>query len=490
MKKEQVVYLCQQCGFASPRWAGKCPDCQAWNTLQEELIARPSPRVSGRVRSGLTGGESPAPLTALPVSPRERMATFPEADRVLGGGIVRGSVILLAGSPGVGKSTLLLQVAGSVAQQSGKVLYVTGEESIEQTKLRADRLEIQTPDLFLLHEIHLEEVEEHARALQPCLLVVDSIQTLYLDSLSSSPGSVTQVRECAGRLQRFAKETGTAVILVGHVTKDGGVAGPMVLEHVVDAVLYLEGEGQERGLSSGQSLFRILRGMKNRFGPTHEIGVFQMEGGGLREVSDVSAQFLLERTIQRPGAVIVPLMEGNRPLLVELQSLVSRSYYGIPKRSVTGVDFNRLSLILAVLEKRGGINLGQCDVFVNAVGALRIKEPAADLGMALATFSSFREFLFRPGWVALGEVGLGGEIRPVPFLEQRLKEAASLGFSGALVPRASLKQTGLNVSLEVRAVGEIREALEFVAQGKERFKGRLSDRVTCDSPEDSSEERR
>ena len=398
------------------------------------------------------------PLRLAEVSPggAERVKTgIAELDRVLGGGVVAGSLVLIGGDPGIGKSTLVLQASQALAGAAGPVLYVSGEESAAQVKLRADRLGIGAPDLFILAETALEQIEAQTATLGPRALVVDSIQTVYLGDLESAPGSVSQVRECGGRLMTLAKTRGIAVFLVGHVTKEGALAGPRVLEHLVDTVLYFEGERH--------ATYRVLRAVKNRFGSTNEIGVFEMTDRGLLEVANPSAVFLAERPRGAPGSVIVAALEGTRPVLLEVQALVTPAHFGTPRRTVLGADYNRVCLLLAILEKRAGFPLQSQDVFVNVAGGARCQEPAADLGIAVAAASSFAERALPPDVVLLGEVGLTGEVRAIGGLEPRLREAAALGFASAIVPRSSVV-AGARYPLTVNGAATLEEAIGLVVR--------------------------
>ncbi len=413
----KIRYNCQECGHQSTRWFGRCPGCGAWNSLVEEIN-----QPAGAAATAGTGGQLPLPVTEVPALAEDRFPTeLAELDRVLGGGIVPGSLILVGGDPGIGKSTLMLQAAHQLSRRL-QVLYVSGEESARQVRLRADRLGALSPGLLLLCETDLDAVESQLRCLAPPVAIIDSIQTMYKAGIPSAPGSVGQVRECAAQLMRLAKTTGISIFLVGHVTKEGTLAGPRVLEHMVDTVLYMEGDRRQ--------FFRVLRGMKNRFGSTHEIGVFEMSGKGLVEVANPSALFLIQRSRPDvPGSVIVAALEGTRPLLVEIQALVSPTGYGVPRRMTAGVDYNRVALIAAVLEKRMGLNLGSQDLYVNAVGGVKLDEPAVDLAIACALVSSFRDVPVDPVLACAGEVGLTGELRPVTGAEKRIKEAFKMGFS-------------------------------------------------------------
>jgi DNA repair protein RadA/Sms len=420
------VFLCGACGNESPKWFGRCPHCGEWNTAVEE-----TPRAKAQTADRSYGAPAAAPTRIRDIETtgeERRRSRIGELDRVLGGGLVPGSLVLIGGDPGIGKSTLALQLAVSLASEGNPVLYVSGEESPRQAKMRAERIALRggVEHLWLQSEIDLEAIVAEVERLSPTLLVVDSIQTLFLSSLAAAPGSVTQVRECGLRLLRLAKERALPIILIGHVTKDGSVAGPRTLEHMVDAVLYLEGDGHHE--------YRILSAAKNRFGSTNEIGVFEMRGDGLAEVENPSERLLRDRGRSVPGSAVVASIEGTRPLLVEVQALVAPTHFANPQRVAQGVDPRRLAVVIAVLEKRAGLSLAGADVFVNVAGGIRLEEPAADLGLSLALASSFRDLPLAPDLVAIGEVGLGGELRPVPHLERRLEEAMRLGFRTAVIP--------------------------------------------------------
>lgn len=422
MAKKNTMFLCNNCGYESVRWMGRCPSCREWNSMEEF-------RLSGDKDQPRAQAKDPVSITEVEAAPGLRQeTTISELDRVLGGGIIPGSLILIGGEPGIGKSTLLLQAANSLAG-AGKVLYVTGEESVQQVSLRARRLEALHPSILLLAEHSLDVVEDAIRRHLPPIVIVDSVQTVFSDTLTSSPGTVSQIRECTARLMRIAKQSGSSILLVGHVTKDGGIAGPKTLEHMVDCVLYFEGDRHH--------VFRLLRCVKNRFGSTNEIGVFLMTSTGLKGVDNPSQLFLSQTESNQPGSLVSATMEGSRPLLVEIQALVSSSGFATPRRMADGLDYNRLALLLAVLEKRGGLHLQGQDVYVNVVGGVQINEPAVDLAVVLAAASAFRERKLLPGLIAVGEVGLTGEIRPVSRLEHRLQEAAKLGFTNAIVPKMS-----------------------------------------------------
>lgn len=426
MAKLKTRFICQSCGGEQPRWLGKCPECDAWNALVEEAVGpvpAPTPRASRLGR--------PVSITEVPTDAEERMPTgFPELDRVLGGGIVPGSLVLMGGEPGIGKSTLLLQVADSLARTGRQVLYLSGEESARQIRTRAQRLGALHPGIRILAETDLDLLSGAIQAEKPDWAVIDSIQAIQDPDLGSAAGSVSQVRGATSVLMRLAKEQGIALCIVGHVTKEGTLAGPRVLEHMVDTVLHFEGERFKS--------YRLIRAVKNRYGSTHEVGIFEMAAGGLREVSNPSALFLAERDSEATGSVVVPTMEGTRPILVEIQALVAPSALASPRRAATGLELNRVVQVLAVLEKRMGLNLGKHDVYVNVVGGMRIDEPAADMAIALAAASSLRDTAMPSGLVAVGEIGLNGEVRTVHALEQRLREAAKLGFSRAIAPQHSL----------------------------------------------------
>lgn len=442
MSKVQTQYVCQSCGRTSPRLMGRCPQCGSWGSMVEEVLTpAPVAPAKGPPKGGLGGRSKPLKLHEIEGETEDRLhLPIGEFARVLGGGIVPGSIVLVGGDPGIGKSTLMLQVMLEMAEQ-GRVLYVSGEESERQVKMRALRL-LQNDDgngapspgsrpvpeqLYLVTETNMNSILEHVAAVKPGLLVVDSIQTVYLPELSSSAGSVTQVRECSGRLRDLAKSSGMAVFVIGHVTKEGVIAGPRVLEHIVDTVVYLEGDRYQS--------YRLLRSVKNRFGATSEVGVFEMRERGMVEVPNPSEAFLAERMINVPGSAIAVTMEGTRPLLVEIQGLTSQTTLGNPRRTPNGVDVNRLLLTVAVLTRRLGMHLGEQDVFVNVIGGLRISEPAADLAVAAAVTSSLRDAPVRADTVLIGEVGLSGELRMVNQMTARLREAAKLGFRTAIVPR-------------------------------------------------------
>ena len=426
MAKTRTRYVCQSCGRQSPRYMGRCPNCGEFNTMIEEAIEREDGRRAAVSRTAASA--SAQRLSEVSGDVGERLfVPVEEFSRVLGGGIVPGSIILLGGEPGIGKSTLVLQLSAVLAADLGPILYVSGEESARQIKMRADRLGLRADDLFLLTETNLENIFNEVERVNPTILIIDSIQTIYTQDSDSSPGSVSQVRECATRLQTLAKSSGTGVFLIGHVTKEGSIAGPRVLEHIVDTVLYLEGDPFQS--------YRLLRSVKNRFGATNEVGVFEMQQGGMVEVPNPSEAFLAERLINAPGSAIAITMEGTRPLLVEIQALTSPTSFGNPRRTPNGVDFNHLLLLSAVLSKRVGLKLHEQDIFINVIGGLRVTEPASDLAMAAAMASSYYDVPIPADLAIVGEVGLSGELRTVGQIVGRLNEAARLGFKRALIPR-------------------------------------------------------
>lgn len=452
MPRTATRYVCQQCGFTSPRWLGRCPDCGGWNSLVEEAAPPPT-----REKRGSTGGAVPEPITQVDPTDGIRLRSgVPELDRVLGGGIVPGSVVLVGGDPGIGKSTLLTQVAALLAQTApevfGAALYVSGEESARQIRLRAERLGAMRDHLLVLNETDCEKIVQAACAAKAHLLVIDSIQTMEDSALESAPGTVGQVRAAAAAFSRHARESGCPVFLIGHVTKEGYLAGPRVLEHMVDTVLYFEGDRRQA--------YRVLRAVKNRFGSTDEIGLFEMRESGLEAIENPSAALLAERSAEASGSAVAPILEGSRAILVEVQALVARSFLANPRRTSTGIELNRLHMLLAVLEKRLGLRLGDQDVYLNIAGGLRVLEPSADLATVLAVASSFRERPVERATVAIGEVGLAGEIREVPHIEKRLREAARLGFTRALVPRHAMQRIGGSGEMELVGVRNVREALE------------------------------
>jgi len=455
MAKVKTVYVCTECGGQSPKWQGQCPHCTSWNTLVESIPASDSSSGAGNRYAGLTAARGVMRLDSVdPVDAGRIPSGLPEFDRVLGGGFVPGAVVLLGGDPGIGKSTLLLQALQKVGEQHS-VLYVTGEESPEQVSARARRLKVDGSKIALLAEIQLEKILASLRDEKPLVAVIDSIQTLWSEALNSAPGSVAQVRECAAQLTRLAKAGGPAIVLVGHVTKEGAIAGPRVLEHIVDTVLYFEGD-------SGSS-FRLIRAIKNRFGAVNELGVFAMTEMGLREVSNPSALFLSHSGDPVPGSCVTVTQEGTRPLCVEIQALLDEAHAPNPKRLTVGLETNRLAMLLAVLHRHAGIACFDQDVFVNAVAGVKISEPAADLAVLLAMVSSLRGKPLPTGLVVFGEVGLAGEVRPVQRGQERLKEAAKLGFTKALVPRANMTRQGVE-GIQAIPVDRIDKAVDWLRE--------------------------
>ena len=455
MAKIKVEFACTACGTSSPKWVGKCPGCGEWNTLVEEVASSSSRRGSGAGMPDFPASR-PVRLTEVAETASSRTSCgIGEFDRVMGGGVVPASATLLGGDPGIGKSTILLQAARGLARHGKPVLYVSGEESEAQVKLRASRLGVTDAGIYLMSETSLERILSATGELSPGTLIVDSIQTVFSSDLPGAPGSVGQVRECAARLTFFGKKAGVSVFLVGHVTKEGAIAGPRVLEHIVDTVLYFEGE-------KGHP-YRILKAVKNRFGSTNEIGVFEMRAEGLTEVADPSGMFLSERSDETSGTLVFPAIEGTRPLLVEVQALVSQSFLAMPRRTTLGVDYNRVILMCAILEKKAGVSLYNQDVFVNVAGGIRVDEPAADLALCCAVAGSFKDRVVPPGTAVFGEVGLGGEVRAVPMAEMRLNEAAKMGFSRVVLPASNAERLGAKFPLELLPVRHVKEALSRVA---------------------------
>lgn len=452
LAKVKTTYLCQECGAVFSKWSGKCTECGEWNTIVEESVTEPG----GYIRENIITNASPLAITASDTESPPRISTgIVECDRVLGGGVVPGSLTLFGGDPGIGKSTLMLQISRRLAESHGPVLYVSGEESFEQTRLRARRLDVLHDNLFLLTETAVDGIRKQAVSEPYCALVIDSIQSVYSSHIPAVPGSASQLRECANEFLRLAKGNDLPVFLVGHVTKEGVIAGPKLLEHLVDTVLYFEGEGK-------QSL-RILRGVKNRFGSTNEIGVFEMTEAGLQEVSNPSALFLSERPKGVSGSVVLPSMEGTRPLLVEVQALVSDSHLASPRRTVTGINASRVSLLLAVLEKRAGLHFADKDVFVNVAGGVRLEEPAADLAVGLALASSLRDTPVQPNLAAFGEVGLSGEVRAVGAARTRVNEASKFGFTTCILPNGCAADLGGET--QAAPIAHVAEAIDIALEG-------------------------
>ena len=458
--KAATVFFCQNCGYESSKWMGQCPGCKEWNSFVEETVSK-TPHMGGASAStGRRSSLAPSTLADISISEENRIVTgIGELDRVLGGGIVQGSLTLVGGDPGIGKSTLLLQVCRNLSGAGHKVLYISGEESLAQIKMRADRLGEFTREMQLLCETNLDEITEVIQSCKPEAVVIDSIQTMYNENVSAAPGSVSQVRESTGILLQLAKGLGVSVFIVGHVTKEGTVAGPRVLEHMVDTVLYFEGDRH--------ASYRILRGVKNRFGSTNEIGVFEMREQGLVEVQNPSEYMLNGRPENASGSVVACTMEGTRPLLVEIQALVCQSNFGIPRRQTTGTDFNRVNLLMAVLEKRSGLQLASCDAYVNITGGIKIMEPAIDLGIVLAIVSSFRNRAMSPKLIAFGEVGLSGEVRAVSMARQRVAEAEKLGFTTCIVPYVCAEDCRKNSGIRVIGVRTVQDAINVVMNAEE-----------------------
>lgn len=455
-KKIRTVFVCQSCGYESAKWLGRCPGCSNWNTFVEEKQNESNLSDSQNFRQ-LTGFSSGTfALNDVSVKSFERVKTgISEFDNMIGGGIVPGSLILLGGAPGIGKSTLMLQISSALSQ-NGTVLYISGEESLSQVKSRAERLKVSKGNIFLASETNLENIIDAINKTEPAFLVIDSIQTTYHPEFTSAPGSVGQIRECSAELLRIAKSKHITVFLLGHVTKDGDLAGPRILEHIVDTVLYFENEKQQ--------VYRILRAYKNRFGPTSEIGIFEMKGDGLSEVENPSLIFIGERSNNVAGNIITSSMEGTRPLLLEIQSLVSRTNFGFPRRMVSGYDLNRITIIIAVLEKRIGIPLENQDVFVNVAGGIKIKETAADLAIACAVASANGNFICPPKTIVFGEVGLTGEVRAVGQIKERLAESEKLGFRKAIIPKANMRSLDYKGKLEVAGVDNVSSAISSIRQ--------------------------
>lgn len=449
-KARATVFFCKECGYESAKWMGQCPGCKEWNTLVEEPIVKKTVTAAAeRVR----GGSMIAPSSLADISMEEEKRTLTgmkELDRVLGGGIVPGSLILVGGDPGIGKSTLLLQVCRSTSAQGKKVLYISGEESLKQVKMRANRIGIFIGPLYLLAETNLDRMQQAIEEMKPDIVIVDSIQTMYREDISSAPGSVSQIRESTNLLMNIAKGKGITIFLVGHVTKEGVVAGPRVLEHMVDTVLYFEGDRN--------AVYRILRGVKNRFGSTNEIGVFEMRQEGLIEVENPSEYMLNGRPLHASGSVVTCAIEGTRPILLEIQALISQTGFGMPRRTSAGTDYNRVNLLLAVLEKRVGMNLSQCDAYINITGGIKVNEPALDLGIILAVISSFRDAAIDEKTIVFGEVGLAGEVRAVSMAQQRVNEAKKLGFTTCIMPAVSFANLEIPEGIKcvgIRSVGEL-----------------------------------
>ena len=450
-KASKTIFSCQSCGYQAPKWLGKCPDCGEWQSFAEESVS-PKP-MQGSIRDSFSLQTAPVAIDSVELEPEIRfLSGINEFDRVLGGGLVPGTLVLIGGDPGIGKSTLMLQVLYGLATRGKKVVYVSGEESIRQIRMRSKRLSAIASDLWVVSEIDLESILAMIQTTRPDIVVIDSIQTMFSPDLTSAPGSVSQVRESTVRLMLMAKKTGTPVFLIGHVTKDGAIAGPRLLEHMVDTVLYFEGDRNH--------IFRILRAVKNRFGSTNEIGVFEMNAAGLQEVANPSAAFLSERPADAPGSVVAASMEGSRPILVELQALVSSTSFGTPRRTILGIDQNRVALLAAVMEKKLGMHLMGHDIFINVAGGIKIDEPAVDMGIVCAVASSFLDRSIQNNTIVFGEVGLTGEVRAVSHVETRVSEAQKMGFTRCLVPAGNLKRMVKAGGVELKGVKTVAQAME------------------------------
>lgn len=452
-KAKATAFFCKECGYESSKWVGQCPACKEWNTMVEEPTAKRE--LSGRAGSGIRQVTKPVKLEEVSIEEQDRISTgYQELDRVLGSGIVAGSLVLVGGDPGIGKSTLLLQVCRNLAADDHKVLYISGEESLKQIKLRANRIGVIRGELLFQCETNLDDIEASIRSEKPEIVVIDSIQTMFREDVSSAPGSVSQVRESTSLLMQIAKGLGIAVFIVGHVTKEGVVAGPRVLEHMVDTVLYFEGE---RNAS-----YRILRGVKNRFGSTNEIGVFEMQEQGLVEVENPSEYLLSGRPEEASGAVVACSIEGTRPILLEVQALVTQTNFGMPRRTAAGTDYNRVNLLMAVLEKRCHYEMSRFDAYVNIAGGVKMNEPALDLAIVLALVSSMKDRPVNPKTIIFGEVGLSGEVRAVSMAEQRVNEAIKLGFDSCILPGVSLDKMKKTDKITLHGVNNVREAINLI----------------------------
>lgn len=452
-KAKSSVFFCQECGYESAKWMGQCPACHAWNTFVEEKLEKTTQAVKKLVKD-----VNVTTLDAIEMQEGQRITTeISELDRVLGGGIVKGSLVLVGGDPGIGKSTLLLQCCRNLSEQKKKVLYISGEESLQQIKIRAKRIGEFGDSLFLLCETNLDIIQEVIKKEKPEIVVIDSIQTMYSESVTSAPGSVSQVREATGTLMQIAKGMEISIFIVGHVTKEGVVAGPRVLEHMVDTVLYFEGDRH--------ASYRILRGVKNRFGSTNEIGVFEMREDGLHEVENPSEYMLSGKPKDASGSVVACSMEGTRPILVEVQALVCHSNFGIPRRTAAGTDFNRVNLLMAVLEKRLGLQMSACDAYINIAGGIKMNEPAIDLGIVLALVSSYKEVSIDEKTICFGEVGLSGEVRAVSMAEQRILEAKRLGFTRCILPKVSLQAGKAIDGIRLDGVENVQDAIRCIRTG-------------------------
>lgn len=458
MAKIKTKYVCQSCGYENPKWLGKCPECMKWNTFVEEIEDKSSKNNRETFIIDKTS-QRPQSINSITIKYEERFSSgIDELNRVLGGGIVRGSLVLVGGDPGIGKSTLLLQVSESVAQSGKKVLYISGEESESQIKMRAERLGVKSDNLYIMAENNLNIIELSLEGFNPDLIIVDSIQTVFTPDIASAPGTVSQIKEGTSRFMKISKKMGISTFVVGHVTKEGSLAGPKILEHMVDTVLYFEGERY--------NTYRLIRAVKNRFGSTNELGVFEMDEKGLKELENPSKALISEKPEDASGSVIVSTVEGTRPMLLELQALVSPTSFGIPRRTANGIDFNRVNLLLAVLEKRAGLQIQNQDVYLNIVGGIRINEPSMDLGVVLAVASGFRNIPIKGDIAVTGEVGLTGEIRGVSYIEKRISECRKLGFKKIIIPKSNYEATKDIKGIEIWPVENVRQAINIVLRGE------------------------
>ena len=459
MAKIKTKYVCQSCGYENPKWLGKCPECMKWNTFVEEIEDK-NDKLNNRETFIIDkSSQKPVNINSITIRNEERFSSgIKELNRVLGGGIVKGSLVLVGGDPGIGKSTLLLQVSESVAQSGKKVLYISGEESESQIKMRAERLDVKSENLYIMAENNLNIIEHNLEGFTPDLIIVDSIQTVFTPDIASAPGTVSQIKEGTSRFMRISKKMGISTFVVGHVTKEGSLAGPKLLEHMVDTVLYFEGERY--------NTYRLIRAVKNRFGSTNELGVFEMSEKGLSELENPSKALISEKPKDASGSVIVSTVEGTRPMLLELQALVAPTSFGIPRRTATGIDFNRVNLLLAVLEKRAGMQIQNQDVYLNIVGGIKINEPSMDLGVILSVASGFRNIPISEEVAVTGEVGLTGEIRGVSFIEKRISECRKLGFKKIIIPKSNYEAVKDIKGIEIWPVENIRQAINIVLRGE------------------------
>lgn len=459
MAKIKTKYVCQSCGYENPKWLGKCPECMKWNTFVEEIEDKSSKSNHRETFVIDKSSQKPVNINSITIKHEERFSSgINELNRVLGGGIVRGSLVLVGGDPGIGKSTLLLQVSESVAQSGKKVLYISGEESESQIKMRAERLNAKSENLYIMAENNLNIIEHNLEGFDPDLIILDSIQTVFTPDIASAPGTVSQIKEGTSRFMRISKKMGISTFIVGHVTKEGSLAGPKIMEHMVDTVLYFEGERY--------NTYRLIRAVKNRFGSTNELGVFEMSEKGLQELENPSKALISEKPENASGSVIVSTVEGTRPMLLELQALVSPTSFGIPRRTATGIDFNRVNLLLAVLEKRAGMQIQNQDVYLNIVGGIKINEPSMDLGVILAVASGFRNIPISGEVAVTGEVGLTGEIRGVSYIEKRISECRKLGFKKIIIPKSNYEAVKDVKGIEIWPVENVRQAINMVLRGE------------------------